>query len=158
VVDIAPKDYTSHAHRAEFAAMNELDLASLRSRGDAEMKFEARVPDWAMRKFLTTNLERTEEGGWAWQINLPALTSALPALEANPLSGDDRYDGPVGFIVGGRSRYVRAEDHAAIRAHFPRAHFNVIADAGHNPHMETRPAFVAAVLAAGDASGSSDAR
>jgi pimeloyl-ACP methyl ester carboxylesterase len=147
VVDIAPKGYTSHAHRAEFAAMNELDLASLQSRGDAEMKFEARVADWAMRKFLVTNIERTSEGGWAWQINLPVLTAALPELEANPLSNDDRYEGPVSFILGGRSRYVEAADHEVIRKHFPLAHLTVIAEAGHNPHMETRPAFVEAALA-----------
>jgi pimeloyl-ACP methyl ester carboxylesterase len=59
VVDIAPKDYFWVAHRAEFAAMNELDLTSLQSRAEAELRFEARVDDWAMRKFIATNLERT---------------------------------------------------------------------------------------------------
>ena len=71
VVDIAPKDYFWPAHRASFAAMNELNLADLRSRAEAEMRFEARVPSWPMRKFLTTNLERTADGAWYWQINLP---------------------------------------------------------------------------------------
>ena len=52
VVDIVPKTYLSMAHRAEFAAMNELDLRTLQSRAEAEMRFEARVSDWAMRKFL----------------------------------------------------------------------------------------------------------
>ncbi len=151
VVDIAPKTYRSNAHRAEFAAMNELDLASLQSRGEAELKFEARVADWAMRKFLATNLERAADGGWRWQINLPVLTEALPALEGNPLAHDDRFDGPTTFLVGGRSRYVEEADHEAVRRHFPGAHIEVLADAGHNPHMETRAAFVQAALAAGGA-------
>ena len=148
VVDIAPKDYLSNAHRTEFAAMNELRLESLQSRGEAELRFEARVSDWAMRKFLTTNLERTEAGGWRWQINLPALTAALPEIEGNPLADGDRFAGETLFIAGEKSRYVQAEDRAVIGRHFPQARIEVIAESGHNPHMETRAAFVAAVLGA----------
>ena len=145
-VDIAPKNYFWPAHRLEFAAMNELDLAKLRSRADAEAQFEPRVPGWAMRKFLTTNLERDANGHWRWLVNLPALTAALPALEKNPLVAGDRFDGPALFVAGGKSRYVAAEDHAAIRAHFPAARIAVMAEAGHNPHMEARAAFVATLL------------
>ncbi|MEI6107577.1 MAG: alpha/beta fold hydrolase, partial [Opitutae bacterium] len=78
VVDIAPKDYRWAAHRAEFAALNELDLAGLHSRQEAEMRFEARVPNLGMRKFLATNLEHSDGGHWRWSINLPVLTAALP--------------------------------------------------------------------------------
>ena len=145
VVDMAPKDYRWEAHRAEFAAMNELDLGGLASRAEAEMRFEARVPDWAMRKFLTTNLERDQAGGWRWVIDLPTITQALPALERNALGPTARYDGPTRFILGGKSRYVAAGDTALIQAHFPRAEFVVLPEAGHNPHMDSRPAFVAAV-------------
>ena len=145
VVDIAPKDYLSHAHRAEFAAMNELRLDTLQSRGEAELRFEARVGDWAMRKFLTTNLERTGDGRWKWQINLPVITEALPELEGNPLASEDRFYGPVLFVTGGKSRYVRDEDFSVITAHFPKARVKVIAESGHNPHMETRAEFVVAV-------------
>jgi len=145
VVDIAPKNYLSNAHRAEFAAMNELRLGSLQSRGEAELRFEARVDDWAMRKFLVTNLERDEAGGWKWQINLPALTMALPALEQSPLKDGDLFSGPALFITGGKSRYVATEDRGMIEKHFPGAKIEVVAESGHNPHMETRAAFVAAV-------------
>lgn len=146
VVDIAPKSYRSQAHRAEFTAMTELDLDTLQTRGEAELRFEARVPDWAMRKFLTTNLERDEHGRWRWLVNLPVLAAALPELERNSLETGDRFDGPTRFVAGGRSRYVQEEDHAAIAAHFPKAKTEVIPDAGHNPHMETRAEFVRAVL------------
>jgi pimeloyl-ACP methyl ester carboxylesterase len=177
VVDIAPRDYLSVAHRNEFAAMNELDLRSLTSRAEAELRFGAHVGDWAMRKFLATNLERGEAGGvsdgvndgasgvsgggsgasggvssssasgasggaWRWVVNLPVITAALPALEADPLRGGGRFEGPALFVAGGKSNYVRGEDHAAIARHFPRARVETIAAAGHNPHMETRAEFV----------------
>jgi pimeloyl-ACP methyl ester carboxylesterase len=146
VVDIAPKNYFWPGHRASFAAMNELNLADLRSRAEAEMRLEARVRDWPTRKFLTTNLDRTADGAWFWQINLPVVTAALPELEKNPLHAEDRYEGPTRFIVGGKSNYVEPDDHATIRSHFPSAEIRVIPNGGHNPHMEAREAFVAAVL------------
>lgn len=142
VVDMAPKDYFWAAHRAEFAAMHELDLASLQSRAEAELRFEARVDDWAMRKFLATNLERAPEGGgWKWAINLPVLTAALPALEKNPLAEAEAFLGPTLFVVGGKSRYVQETDWATIKRHFPQARIETIAESGHNPHMETREVF-----------------
>jgi len=146
VVDIAPRNYAWAAHRHEFAAMNELDLGSLNSRTEAELRFEGRVPNLGMRKFLTTNLERDDAGAWRWIVDLPVLTQALPVLEQDSLKPDDRYDGPSLFVAGGRSAYVEPADHALIRTHFPGTTLEVIAEAGHNPHMETREKFVELVL------------
>ncbi len=145
VVDVAPKDYYWAVHRAEFAALNELDLGSLASRQEAEMRFEARVSDLGMRKFLATNLERTESG-WRWIVNLPALTTALPMLEKSSLAPGDRHEGPVLFIAGGKSKYIQPADHDTIRRHFPKARIEVIADSGHNPHMDRREEFMRLVL------------
>lgn len=146
IVDIAPREYRWVGHRAEFATMRELDLAHLRSRAEAELRFEARVPDWAMRKFLTTNLKRGSDGHWRWIVNLPTLIAALPVLEKNPLADGERFDGSVLFVTGGRSAYVQPEDHVAIRRHFPAARVETIADSGHNPHMERREEFVRRVF------------
>ena len=146
IVDIAPRGYFWPAHRASFAAMNELDLRDLRSRAEAELRFESRVPSLGTRKFLVTNLERDEAGQWSWLVNLPALTEALPRLEANPLVESDRFNGPVLFLAGGNSNYVELGDHEVIRRHFPRAEVRVLPGCGHNPHMEARVEFVAAVL------------
>ena len=147
VVDIAPKDYFWPERLGEFAAMKELNLPTLHSRAEAEKQIETQVPDWAMRKFLLTNLERDADGRWRWQINLPVLTTALPALEANALRPGDRFDGPALFIRGGKSRYLAESDRPAIMAHFPAARIETVAEAGHNPHIETRDEFVRLVLA-----------
>jgi pimeloyl-ACP methyl ester carboxylesterase len=146
VVDIAPKTYFWPGHRQSFAAMNELQLGDLRSRAEAELRFEARVPSWPMRKFLTTNLERDAGDRWCWVVNLPVLTASLAELERNPLQPEDRFEGAVRFVIGERSNYVEATDRGAIAGHFPRAEWRAIAGAGHNPHMEAREAFVRAVL------------
>jgi esterase len=145
VVDIAPKEYSLPAHHEEFTAMNELDLSRLASRAEAERQFEMRVPKWAMRKFLVTNLERDADGRWRWQVNLPVLTRTLPEIEKNSLAPGDRYTGSTLFILGGKSRFVDAQDHEKIRQCFPSARIETIADAGHNPHMDEREKFVETV-------------
>ena len=147
VVDVAPKEYNWAAHRAEFLAMTELDLGSLQSRQEAELRFEARVTSLGMRKFLATNL--VQEGGcWRWQVNLPVLVETLPVLEKSGLNPGDRFAGPTLFILGGRSRYAEPTDHDLMRRHFPAAKIEVIADSGHNPHMDKREDFVRLVLSA----------
>jgi pimeloyl-ACP methyl ester carboxylesterase len=151
VVDIAPRDYHWPAHRSEFAAMLELDLGDLRSRAEAEMRLEGRIADWAMRKFIATNLERAPGGGWRWQVNLPVVCASLRELERSPLADSDRFAGPALFIAGERSAYAVARDRAAILGHFPGARIVVLPASGHNPHIDARAAFVAAVSAPGGA-------
>jgi esterase len=149
VVDIAPKDYDWPAHRQEYAAMNALDLTALRSRAQAESEMEAQVPEWGMRKFLTTNLERGPAGDWRWMANLPVLTASLGLLESNPIGEQDTFNGPTLFIRGAKSRYIPPGDEGLIRRHFPAARIETIESSGHNPHIEARDAFVAAVVSAG---------
>ncbi len=146
VVDIAPKAYPGLAQRTEVLAMQELQLGDLHSRAEAELRLEGRVPDPAMRRFLSTNLERDDHGRWRWAVNLPVLAQALPALVQSPLEPADRFDGPAHFILGGRSRFVAPEDHARIRRHFPAARIDVLAASGHSPHIEMRDEFVRLVV------------
>ena len=142
LVDIVPKDYHWNSRPDEFEAMAALDLNTLQSRADAETHLESAVSSWAMRKFFVTNLERKPEGGWRWMINLPALSKAIHVLEKNHLNASDQFDGPTQFIIGGKSDYVSAADHQLVRPHFPQAEIVVIAESGHNPHMEARETFV----------------
>ena len=77
------------------------------------MRFEARVDNLGMRKFLATNLERSDDGAWRWQINLPVLTAALPVLEAAAVigrSGDTALHAAARLYVahGDRARAVLA--------------------------------------------------
>ena len=147
VVDIAPKDYFWAGHRASFAAMNDLNLVDLNSRADAELRLEGRVPNWGMRKFLLTNLERNTEGAWYWMANLAELTASLSLLEGNPLATGDAFAGPVLVVAGEKSNYIESADHATLQRHFPAARIVVLAGSGHNPHLEAREAFVRTVLA-----------
>lgn len=146
IVDIAPRAYSDRV-RVEFAAMNALDLAAVTSRKDAEAKLAAQVPEWGMRQFILTNLGQDAEGRWRWTVNREALTNSLPEILGNSLAVGEVWDGPTRFLRGGKSNYVRDEDLAGIRAHFPRADVVTLPESGHNPHFEARAGFVEAALA-----------
>ena len=146
VVDIAPRAY-SDLVRVEFGAMNALDLSAVKSRKDAEEKLAAQVPEWGMRQFILTNLGQDAEGRWRWIVNREALTNSLLEILGNPLAAGETWNGPTRFLRGGKSNYIRDEDFAAIRAHFPEADVVTLPDSGHNPHFEARAGFVEAALA-----------
>ena len=146
IVDIAPRSYSDRV-RVEFAAMNALDLASVKSRKDADEKLAAQVPEWGMRQFILTNLGQDADGLWVWTVNREALTNSLPEILGNPLGVGEVWNGPTRFLRGGKSNYIRDEDLADIRAHFPRADVITLPDSGHNPHFEARAGFVEATLA-----------
>lgn len=145
VVDIAPKDYRPH-HTDEFAAMLELDLDTLKSRKQADEQLSVKVPDWGMRQFLLTNLQRTPADGFAWSVNLTALAEAQSIVCLNSLCLGESYAGPVLFILGERSDFFCEGDQETVQKYFPQAEFETIAESGHNPHVEKREAFLQAVL------------
>lgn len=146
VVDIAPKTYPPH-HQRDFEAMLALPVDKMQSRKDAEAFLAEYVMDWAQRQFLLTNFKRSEEGGsFGWTVNLHELNRCREQMRTNPLpDADSRYLGPTLFVVGGASAFVQPEDFEAIRRHFPKARIEVIKDAGHNPHIEKKAEFLAAL-------------
>jgi ATP-dependent DNA helicase RecG len=74
------------------------------------VRFEARVSDWAMRKFLATNLERSPEGKWRWIVNLPVLTAALPELRVGLIHGRMKSDDKAATM----SAFARGEIHVLV--------------------------------------------
>jgi pimeloyl-ACP methyl ester carboxylesterase len=139
VVDVAPVDYGG---RGEFAgyieAMQGLDLGSLERRADADAALEPAVPNRTVRGFLLQNL-RNEDGGWRWQVNLEVLGRDLDALSGWPadrLDGLAPFEGPVLWMAGGDSGYVRSEQEEEMRRLFPRTRKIVVKGAGHWVHSQ----------------------
>ena len=146
VVDIAPKPYAARWEK-EFAALRALDLGSLRSRSEAEARLEPAIPDWAFRKFLTTNLIRDPETkAFEWTVNLGGLQAALPQLFQKGIGEGESYAGPTLLVRGGCSRFVDAEDIKEMRRHFPRARLETVEGAGHNVHFDAPDAFAERLL------------
>ncbi|MEO7449130.1 MAG: alpha/beta fold hydrolase [Humibacillus sp.] len=150
VVDIAPKDYGSLDRFAGYIAeMQDLSLAALTSRADAESRFQE--PDAGVKAFLLQNLRRDGQA-WRWQVNLD-LIARDAALGAGSLiagwpadaSALAPYLGPVLWIAGGQSPYITREDGEAMRALFPRTRLFTVKGAAHWVHTDAPEVIVAAL-------------
>lgn len=148
VVDIAPVAYGG---RGEFAgyveAMQALDVTALERRADAEAALAEAVPERSVREFLLQNLRREGEA-WRWQVNLDVLGRDLDVLSGWPeeqLRDVDPYAGPVLWLAGADSGYVRPEHDDVMRRLFPRVRKVVVKDAGHWVHAQ-KPDVVVDVL------------
>ncbi|GAB2918479.1 alpha/beta fold hydrolase [Rhodococcus aerolatus] len=152
VVDIAPVDYggTGGTDGDEMAGyvglMRGLDLAGLSTRADAEAALREGVPQDSTRSFLLQNLVRdTPDGGgpgWRWRLNLDVLDRDVQRLGGFPDPGGATYEGPVLWIAGTDSSYVRDEHRARMVELFPRARLVRFKGVGHWVHAQAPELFV----------------
>ncbi len=139
VVDIAPKHYGDlERFTGYIEEMRALPLGELGSRGDAEARFQE--PDPGVKAFLLQNLRRHGET-WSWQSNLDLVAADAAhgpdsRIADFPDTGAPAYEGPVLWLAGGASEYVRAEDLPAMRALFPRTRLVTVKGAGHWVHSQ----------------------
>ncbi len=149
VVDIAPRANPDSTF-AYVEAMRGLDLSQIAKRSEADAALADAVPDSFVRAFLLQNLERAE-GGFRWRLNLDVLAGARDTLLDFPELDGARHEGPVTFIRGSDSDYVRLpEDEALIESFFPHARIVTIENAGHFVHTEQPEPFLNAVREALD--------
>lgn len=132
VADIAPVQYPAH-HNTIIEALNDLDLGSLTSRGQASEALADAIPEAGVRAFLVRSLERSGNG-FRWKLDLQALTNSYPDIMKG-LTGRP-YAGPTLFIKGSESDYMVDEYRDATTTLFPKAKLSVIAGAGHWLHAE----------------------
>jgi len=141
VVDIAPVRYT-HTFAPYIRAMRAVRLEGIGRRDEFDAMLAGHIPDPRVRAFLLQNLE-SGATGYRWRPNLAVLLAAMDDLLGFPDGGC--YDGPVLFLAGAQSDYIRGEHETVIRRLFPRAQVRQVAGAGHWVHADQPQAFAAAV-------------
>ncbi len=155
VVDVSPVAYPGLRDFGRYVeGMRTLDLDHLPDRATADRELEPYVQSATIRSFLLQNLRRNLEGGadgprWQWQMNLRLLGDHLPELGGWPLASDagqqavDPYQGPVIWVAGENSDYVRTEFAPAMRSLFPRTQLVTIKGASHWVHADRPEVFLA---------------
>ena len=140
VVDIAPVCY-DHLHKQLklIEAMQELDLAGEMSRSEIEKKLAVKIPEKRLLSFLMTNLNR-QNGQFQWRIGLEQIAAGMPDLLNYP-ELKSVFKGPVQFIGGENSAYLKFEYHALIRKYFPESRITMLENCGHWLHVEQPAAF-----------------
>lgn len=144
VGDIAPVAYPGQ-HDQVFAALDAVATGRCKSRDDAAAILSRFLHEDAVVQFLLASLQRDGEGEYHWRFDLAGLRAAYPALLAAPQAGRS-YGGPVLFIKGGVSEYIREQDWTAVQAFFPRASLEVMPDCGHWLHAQDPQVFNTIVL------------
>ena len=140
VVDIAPVCY-DHLHKQLklIEAMQELDLAGEMSRSEIEKKLAVKIPEKRLLSFLMTNLNR-QNGQFQWRIGLEQIAAGMQELLNYP-ELKSVFKGPVQFIGGENSAYLKFEYHALIRKYFPESRITMLDNCGHWLHVEQPAAF-----------------
>ncbi|HYF09924.1 MAG TPA: alpha/beta fold hydrolase, partial [Acetobacteraceae bacterium] len=139
VSDMAPVRYPPGL-RGYVTAMQALPLAPGLTRRAADAALAGAVPEPGIRAFLLQNLLFVRDPP-AWRIGLDAIARAMPEIEGFEPPSGARYEGPVLFVAGARSDYIRPEHRPAIVALFPRARFVTIREASHWVHADQPRAF-----------------
>jgi esterase len=144
VVDIAPTA-NPPTLLAYIHAMRAIDLSAVTRRAQVDAKLAAAIPDPVERAFLLQNLVIGDNPAH-WRLNLEAIERGFPQIVGFPdLPSGAVYGGPVLFIAGARSNYIRPEHEPTTRRLFPRARIVRIDAAGHWVHAEQPQAFLRAV-------------
>jgi pimeloyl-ACP methyl ester carboxylesterase len=136
VLDIAPKDY-DHSYSDLIHAMQALDFAQVKSRGDVEKAMLATTHDIGFARFLAQNAGRDSQKGFKWNPNLPVLDAYMQDILQFPfVQGDAVYAGNTTVVRGGDSDYVLPEDIKIYQSYFPHVDMRGVAGAGHWLHAE----------------------
>ena len=135
VIDIAPESYAQQ-FSSYVSAMRSLELASTASRREIEQALADNLGAGTPADCLMQNLRRQNDR-FDWRLNLLATGLCMRELCGFPDAlREARYAGPALFIHGAESDYVRPASLSGIRALFPHAGTERIAEAGHWVHAD----------------------
>ncbi|WP_328701774.1 alpha/beta fold hydrolase [Aestuariimicrobium ganziense] len=149
VVDISPA--ATDAIRRQFnplvTALAGIDLTTLASRQEADRELAVAVTNPGSRAFLLQNLRHdhhAEHGRqWRWRMNLELIASHLDEIGDWRTDDGQVFDGPVTWVAGADSDYVRDEHVDPMRELFPRTRRVTVKNSGHWVHADQPEAFTA---------------
>lgn len=134
VLDVSPVAY-KHSFLPYVQAMRKLDFSQIKRRNDADAALKPAIKEFGVRQFLLQNLA-TENGTLSWRVNLDVLETYMESITGFPERAFEPALMRTLFLGGDRSDYIKEEYLPQIRALFPSAEVDFIADAGHWVHAE----------------------
>jgi len=145
VVDVAPTGTPVPSVGDHIQALQALGPAELSQRRTAEQALATTITDPRVRSFLMTGYQPTPEGG-RWHYNLEVLAHDLDKIMDWPDPGPiEPYHGPVLWLAGSESEYIKPDSYTAMAALFPDYRLETIAGAGHWVHADAPEAFLEAL-------------
>ncbi|KAK4878057.1 hypothetical protein RN001_010563 [Aquatica leii] len=145
ILDVSP---ANHSKKSEFSQikfllekMNEVkmpkNVSKSEAREDIDRQLAVDVPQQKLRQFLLTNLDDRDDGSYSWRVNLPVLIKNFyHNIRTFPNVQGKLFDGPVLFLLGAKSDFVRPKDHTLINKLFPKVQIITVEKSGHWLHAE----------------------
>lgn len=143
LVDMGIKEYPMH-HQHILAGIHGLNLATYKTRGEAEHDLEKYIDNQSVRQFLLKNLFWKSKGELAWRMNFISLENNMVEI-LSPIKNNVVLNSTL-FIRGALSNYILDEDIPEIENVFPDSEFETILGAGHLVHAEAKEKFIEVVL------------
>jgi esterase len=143
VVDIAPVAY-AHTQKHVIDAALQIDLDLVSSRKDADAQLSHFLTEPTLRSFLLQSLDISGELP-RWRLNFDVLAKDMEQIVGFP-KVQGQFSGPVLFLKGDASDYVKDAYRSKILSLFPNAEIVPIQNAGHWLHAENPRATEAAIL------------
>ena len=143
LVDMGIKEYPMH-HQHILAGIHGLNLATYKTRGEAEHDLEKYIDNQSVRQFLLKNLYWKSKGELAWRMNVTSLEDNLLEI-LRPLPNHVVLTNTL-FIRGELSNYILDEDIPEMENVFPDSEFETILGAVHWLHAEAQEEFIHVVL------------
>ena len=134
VLDIAPVAY-SPSHQAVFEAVERVATLGLTSRQAVRENLSTTLADTMTIDFLSTQLQKGNDGRFIWKFDWQALKANYCALLDAPMISEAS-DTPSLFIAGELSSYIDNEGRAAIKLLFSKSRIVTLKGAGHWPHAQ----------------------
>ncbi len=134
VVDIAPKAYEG-GHEYILEALQSVKINEVESRKEVEEHLVQKINNKGVVLFLMKNLHRNTNGSYEWKANLEILSEKYDDIISS-IDSKEKFDGKTMFLRGSKSDYILDSDFENIRALFPNAEIETVADAGHWIHAE----------------------
>lgn len=143
VADIAPVEY-GHGHDDVLAALYAVQNAGgAASRKEADTMMAEHLETLGVRQFLSTNLEKKENGKLGWRVGLDQINADYDSVVEAPTG--QPFAGPSLFIRGELSHYVEDSYLPQVDALFPQNQLITMAGCGHWLHAEKPMDFLAHV-------------
>ncbi len=138
VADIAPVHYEPR-HENVFKGLQNVDLAQISSRSDADILMAQYIQESGVRQFLLKSLVN-EGGRWQWRFNLQGLLENYDALSGWKIS-ESVFNSPTLFVKGGQSDYLTSAHQSVVKKLFPQSQAKIMQSAGHWLHAENPTIF-----------------
>jgi pimeloyl-ACP methyl ester carboxylesterase len=142
VVDISLRKFPNFTdHQKLMNAMLNVDFSSVSKRSDVEKQLMNTIKSPRLRQFLLKNVYWRNKDTLDWRLDLVDLNENLPLIYEGT-SDETQFTGPVLFIRGGLSDYIKDEDLDEIYKKFPRAELSTVPDATHWIHADAPEEFL----------------